>query len=146
MRTPTEEAIEKVKNTYPPMGQGGLVTFAKDAVFACHAHLTARAWGRNAYRYSMSIPPATHGQDQFYYLYSGPSSSPAEYPEIARKLQKYFGNFVLDGTPGGRCFDDPQDGSNVTVPKASLPYGTNSTWMNITSNGTRQGVVTCYWN
>ena len=135
MRTPTEETIEKVKNTYPSIGQGGFVTFAKDAVFACHAYLTAKTWARNAYRCSMSIPPATHGQDQFYYLYLGPLASPAEYPEIARKLQKYFRNFIWDGAPGGGCFDDIQDGSDVTIPKAWLPYATNASWMNITSQG-----------
>jgi Carboxylesterase family len=136
MRTPTTKTIEKVRNVYPPIGKGGFNTFAKDAVFACQAHLTAKAWGRNAYRYSMSIPPATHGEDQFYYLFVNGLWSPVEYPRIARKLQKYFRNFILDGAPGGGCcFDDVEDGSNVSIPKAWLPYGRNETWMNITADG-----------
>jgi Carboxylesterase family len=120
---------------YPSISEGGFDTFAKDAVFACHAHLTAKTWGRNAYRYSMSIPPATHGQDQFYYLYTDYLASLVKYPKTARKLQKYFRNFILDGAPGGGCFDDVEDGSNVTISKPWLPYGQRGNWMNITAAG-----------
>jgi hypothetical protein len=135
MRTPTDETIEKVRSIYPPIGQGGFDVLGQDILFGCHAQITAQAWGRNAYRYSMSIPPAFHGQDQFYYLYTDPMLTPVEKVGIAKKLQKYFRNFILDGTPGGGCFDDANDGSNVTIPKAWLPYSRDMTWMNITADG-----------
>ena len=95
MRTPTDATVDKVKKTYPPIGQGGFDTFAKDAVFACHAQLTANAWRRNAYRYSMSIPPATHGQDQFYYLYLDSPFSPARIPSARKKAAKVLPEFHL---------------------------------------------------
>ena len=135
MRIPTDATVDKVKKTYPPIGQGGFDTFAKDAVFACHAQLTANAWRRNAYRYSMSIPPATHGQDQFYYLYLNSPFSPAKYSVLAKKLQKYFRSFILDGAPGGGCFDDGNDGANVSIPEPWRAYGMKSEWMNITADG-----------
>ena len=90
--------------------------------------------GPHGYRYSMSIPPGTPGQDQFYYLFQRSPLSPLEYSTIARELQKYFRNFISDGSPGGDCFDDAYDGSNVTIPKPRLPYGRNSTWMNISTD------------
>ena len=74
----------------------------------------------------MSIPPATHGLDQFYYLYVNRWWTPVQYPTIAKKLQKYFRNFVFDGAPGGG--DD--DGKDVTIPVPWPLYGRDATWMN----------------
>jgi carboxylesterase type B len=34
-----------------------------DVIFACNAYNLARAYANKAYRYIMSIPPATHAQD-----------------------------------------------------------------------------------
>jgi hypothetical protein len=134
MRTPTTEIIEKVEKVYPS-GDNDFTTFAKDAVIACHAQLTAKTWGRNAYRHSMSIPPATHGQDQFYYLFVNGFLSLAEHPMIARKLQEYFRTFILDGAPGGGPVDDEADGSDVTIPKPWMEYGKKGKRMNITADG-----------
>jgi hypothetical protein len=46
----------------------------------------AEMWGDEAYRYIMSIPPATHGQDQFYYLSDDSNPLTVEYPAIAKQL------------------------------------------------------------
>ena len=135
MRSPTDNAIARIKATYSNATGDAWDTFNKDAIFACHAHLTAKAYAGNSYRYEMSIPPASHGQDQFYYLYVDGWAEPAEFPQIAKRMQKYFRNFVLHGETGDQ---KPNREGEVLIPTIWPPYGEGQVWMNIT-NTTHSG-------
>ncbi|KIX00728.1 uncharacterized protein Z518_09793 [Rhinocladiella mackenziei CBS 650.93] len=137
MTSPTQETIMTVNATWSNLTGLALDTFAQDAIYACHAFWIAQTWGVNAYRYSMSIPPANHGQDQFYYFHmegaaatAGPKAS-----QIARRMQKYFRTFILEGRiGGGECAGQNETG--VAVPTHWPSYGMElERWMNITEDG-----------
>lgn len=126
MATPTQSAIDAVSSIYPSNLTVAFNLFSGDVTFACHAYWTAAAFGSHAYRYSMSIPPATHGQDQFYYLYNGPADDAVvAYPNVALELQSRFRTFLFEGRTGG-------DGCHTTHWPA---YGRGGRWMNITTDG-----------
>ena len=71
-----------------------------------------------------------------------------------QKASEVFSKLWLGRSPGGGCFDDAYDTSNVTIPKPWLLYGRNSTWMNTTTyefvpvmgNRNRPDAVTCNWS
>ena len=128
MRTPTNNTISQISQTYSQNLTVAFNEFAGDAVFKCHSYFLASAFRSHAYKYYMSVPPATHGQDQFYYWYTSGAPSAVTEPDVARGLQQYFRNFVLDGKMGG-----PDCGNNATVHWPA--YGKDSRWMNITSDG-----------
>lgn len=137
MTSPTAETISTVNRTWSNATGLALDTFAQDAIYACHAFSTAQTWGSNAYRYSMSIPPANHGQDQFYYFHTGgpAATTGVTEPEIARSMQQYFRSFILQGRAGGgRCTRDV-GGEGVATPRHWPAYGGLERWMNITENG-----------
>lgn len=128
MATPTQDTIEKVTALYPSNLTDAFSMFAGDVVFKCHSYFLADAFRGDVYRYEMSIPPATHGQDQFYYFYGNATSDLAvEYPEVALAMQAYFRSVILDEYAGG---------STCQVNRPHWPtYGDRQRWMNITSEG-----------
>jgi hypothetical protein len=132
MASPSDAALNRSQAIYGANVTEGSTFFNKDAIYACHAYFTAAAFrnasATSAYRYSMSIPPATHGQDQFYYFYTGTiANSPVAEPDIAKGMQEYFRQFILEGRMGGGgC-----DGEAVHWPA----YGAGERWMNITTDG-----------
>ncbi|EPS43555.1 hypothetical protein H072_2396 [Dactylellina haptotyla CBS 200.50] len=137
MSNPTARTIEIANATWPNTTGLALQTFAQDAIYACHAWRTAKVWGSNAYRYSMSIPPATHGQDQFYYLYVNGTyeQTSVEYPKVARQLQAYFRRFILQGYAGGgeeSCGDNEK--IMTATPQHWPAYGNMQRWVNITND------------
>lgn len=103
MRTPTPSAVKAVQSLYPTNQSDAFDLFAQDVIYACHVYNTAKIWGSNAYRYSMSIPPANHGQDQFYYFYAGGpvEATGVEFPNAATTMEEYFREFIFDGRTGG---------------------------------------------
>lgn len=126
MKNVTEDTIFKVSKAYPSNLTIAFNQFGGDAVFVCHAYLTARAFGTDAWRYRMTIPPGTHGQDQLYYLYTGMvENGLVEFPEIAMELQDYFRTFIFEGGTGGDGCKRPHWPS----------FGIGQRWMNITSDG-----------
>ncbi|KAK6543385.1 hypothetical protein TWF694_000133 [Orbilia ellipsospora] len=141
MTNPSAKTISIVNTTWPNTTGLALQTFAQDAIYACHAWRTAKVWGPNAYRYSMSIPPATHGQDQFYYLYVNGTyeETSVEYPNIARQLQGYFRRFILQSYTGGGepACEAKANGKTPTptpTPQHWPAYGSMGRWMNVTND------------
>lgn len=132
MTSPTSAALNLTKSLYGSNLTAGSTLFNKDAIYACHAYFTAAAFRNasvtSAFRYSMSIPPATHGQDQFYYFFVSHESANAlvEEPDVARAMQRYIRNFIFErNMSGGGC-----DGG-MHWPA----YGREGRWMNITMGG-----------
>lgn len=128
MKTPTASTIQRVMLAYPGDFETASNSFAGDAVFKCHGYFMARGFGNNAYRYEMSIPPAQHGQDQYYYWYgngTSPTDPAVRSPTVAFQMQDYIRSLVLDNYPGGGGCDRPHWPS----------YGDAGRWMNITANG-----------
>ena len=80
----------------------------------------------------MSISPATHGQDQFYYFFVDEEAAgmSVSEPDVARTMQEYFRSFIFEGRMGGGGCDG--DG-NVTTHWPA--YGREERWMNITTEG-----------
>ncbi|KAL2362818.1 hypothetical protein RJZ56_004289 [Blastomyces dermatitidis] len=62
--------------------------------FACNAYFNAKAYKNKAQRYAMTIPPATHGLDQTYFLFNSNASTPATDIAAAREFQEYVRRFV----------------------------------------------------
>lgn len=105
MQTPTVHTIAEIAARYPeePVNpEQRFNDFGTDVGFACHSRVLSKTFGNNAYRYVMSIPPATHGLDQMHYFYvgDGPESPPINVT-IARQFQQYLRNFVVHGNPSG---------------------------------------------
>ncbi|CAM1506186.1 Fc.00g058270.m01.CDS01 [Cosmosporella sp. VM-42] len=65
-----------------------------DILFACNAYNFARAFPFRAYRYIMSIPPATHGFDLFFYFYVDQDLTPVPDPTLAYEFQRRLLQFV----------------------------------------------------
>ncbi|KAA8647978.1 hypothetical protein EYZ11_005668 [Aspergillus tanneri] len=83
---------------YPPstpqkLGWDWLTSVA----YACLAKGTAEAYGERAFRYVMTIPPATHGQDLSYLFYGTEKSPAVANATIARTLEHYVLNFLHHG-------------------------------------------------
>ncbi|KAF3923563.1 Cholinesterase [Dactylellina cionopaga] len=131
MTNPTPEVIKIANATWPNITGVALDTFAQDAIYACHAYWTAKTWGSNAYRYSMSIPPAFHGQDQFYYFYVNGTyeQTSVEFPNIARQMETYFRRFILESYIGGgeQVCKDKDDGKSDKS-KTITPTPTPQHW------------------
>lgn len=132
MKTPSAETISQVEAMYPNTTGDAFDIFSKDGDYACHAYQVAKTFGSNAYRYSMSISPATHGQDQFYYFFEDVPNTPVSDKQIARRLQVYFRRFILQSSLGGGECDD---GGVLTTPKHWPSYSSSQRWMNITEDG-----------
>ena len=136
MTSPTPEAVELAQQVFGSNLTTGAIAFNKAAIYACHAYFTAAAFrnasSTSAYKYEMSIPPATHGQDQFYYFFVSEETAGESVgePEVARRMQQYFRNFVFDGRMGGGACDGS---GNVTTHWPA--YGREERWMNITADG-----------
>ncbi|EEQ91331.2 carboxylesterase [Blastomyces dermatitidis ER-3] len=62
--------------------------------FACNAYFNAKAYKNKAQGYAMTIPPATHGLDQTYFLFNSNASTPATDIAAAREFQEYVRRFV----------------------------------------------------
>ena len=60
----TIELIQSLYEYPPDMPERLAWDFTTDMVFACNAYNAAKAYSCDAQRYTMSIPPATHGLDQ----------------------------------------------------------------------------------
>lgn len=130
MKTPTQDTIARVSALYPQNLTDAFNLFAGDVVFKCHSYFMATTFERNAYKYYMSIPPAMHGQDQFYYLYGNTTADGAvDYPEVALQMQAYFRSLILNEIAGGR-FRDCND-SRPHWPG----FGSYGRWMNISTEG-----------
>ena len=114
MQTPTSKTLSEVAARYPPNPQdpgSPFNNFATDIGFACYSRTLSKAWKENAYRYVMSLPPATHALDQGYYFYIDDILTPGQIDvHIARQFQRYLRNFILYGNPSGKCENDhPKD-------------------------------------
>jgi hypothetical protein len=135
MTSPTPAALDLAETLYGSNITEGSILFNTDAIYACHSYFTAAAFrnvsSTSAYRYTMSIPPATHGQDQFYYWFVSEETAAGSVtePGVATGLQEYFRNFILEGRMGGG--GDCEGNASVHWPA----YGKGERWMNITSDG-----------
>lgn len=117
-RTPSESTIETIKNLYDRPGNessSNLQTpagdFYDDVIHSCHSYFTAAYWPETAlddasgddgqtevYRYEVSVPPAAHGDDLFYYFYDPliVEFSGMDIPEdVALEFQDYMRRFIL---------------------------------------------------
>lgn len=110
IQTPTSKTLSEVAARYPanPSNPGSpFNNFATDIGFACYSQTLSEAWKEDAYRYVMSIPPATHALDQAYYFFVDDVLTPGPVDvHIARQFQRYLPDFVLYGNPNGKCEDD----------------------------------------
>lgn len=130
MATPTPDTVSQLSALYPQNLTDAFNLLNGDVVFKCHSYFLASAFGTNAYKYYMSIPPATHGQDQFYYFYGNTTADGAvEFPDVALQMQSYFRNFILDNYPGGQPGDCPGNQPHWSS------FGATARWMNITADG-----------
>ena len=130
MKTPTQDTISRVSSLYPQNFTEAADLFAGDVVFKCHSYFLASAFTSNAYKYYMSIPPATHGQDQIYYFHdlSAPSAA-VEFPRVAQQLQEYFKSMIVNGYTGGSS-NSCDDGRPYWPSFSSM-----GRWMNISNDG-----------
>jgi carboxylesterase type B len=112
MQTPTSQTLSEVAARYPPSPHdpgSPFNNFAIDIGFACYSRTLSKAWKENAYRYVMSLPPATHALAQGYYFYVDDILTPGQIDvNIARQFQRYLRNFILFGNPNDEM-DHPQD-------------------------------------
>ena len=123
-RTPSNATIETIRKLYDtptpvdPLLQTPFGDFYDEAIFSCHSYSTAKYWPSNpsdgscstcsqteTYRYEMSIPPATHGQDILYYFYTSafadmedvaleiPGANVVE--DVALEFQKHLRRFIM---------------------------------------------------
>jgi carboxylesterase type B len=127
MQTPTFNTVEAVASRYPP-NSAGFNDFFTDLEFACHAQMLAKTFKENAYRYVMSIPPATHELDQSYYFYIDNVTTPGDVDvQLARRFQAYLRDFVLWGDQDGQKDGNIRDGM--------WPEYDEGTIFNITKDG-----------
>lgn len=113
--------------------------FSGDIIFRCHAEIAAKMYSElgpqsgywkgssfssSAYRYEVSIQPALHGQDLYYYFYNEAIAAglPTLNAEVARKFQHYLRRFIL-----GQDLEDWLEYSSTGL--------NNPSWMNVTSEG-----------
>jgi len=105
MQTPTAQTIDAVAARYPtdPANPGQkFIDFGTDVGFACNSRTLSKTFGDKAYRYVMSVPPATHGMDQAYYFYVDNVTTPGVVDVgMARQFQRYLRRFIVDGDPNG---------------------------------------------
>ena len=130
MKTPTNETITRVSQAYPSNLPVAFDLFGGDVNFRCHAHATAQAFKSDAYKYIMTVPPGSHGQDQYYYLYTGTIPNPlVTKPDAALELQEYFRRFIWEGRMGGGEWVGNRTRTHWPA------CGSGQRWMNISSEG-----------
>ncbi|KAK2806228.1 hypothetical protein FQN50_005953 [Emmonsiellopsis sp. PD_5] len=96
-----DATVERIKSLYECSDnepQQLAREFRSDTEFNCNAYNIAEAYKYRAKHYFMSIPPATHGQDGFYYFYNNNSNSnpstPMKNAQLARELEEYFRRLI----------------------------------------------------
>jgi carboxylesterase type B len=135
MQTPTNETVQEVAARYPEdlaNPDQHFNDFGTDFGFACHSQVLSAAFKDNAYRYVMSISPATHQLDQWYYFYINNDTAPTTVEvDIARRFQAYLRDFIVGGDP-----NVPSQGPKPGLSDGNWPvYGSNASIFNITSDG-----------
>jgi carboxylesterase type B len=140
MQTPTTKTIAEVAARYPEDPQNPASrfnNFATDVGFACYSQVLSKTFGENAYRYVMSLPPATHELDQQYYFYINEVATPGDIDvKIARQFQQYLRNFIVYGNPNGPVDSHDKRGTRVTLD--SSPQDTSS-------EHNKGGIGASYW-
>lgn len=144
-RTPSESTIERIRNLYErPTNESSsslqtpLGEFYDDIIHSCHTYFTATYWPETGsgdtngddertevYQYEVSVLPAAHGEDLFYYFYD---PIIAEFLEmdipkgVALELQDYMRRFIL-----GKDMGD--------WPEYHSKRSKGPTWINLTASG-----------
>ncbi|KAK5064979.1 hypothetical protein LTR84_000814 [Exophiala bonariae] len=98
----TNEIISTIQSLYqwPDAAPEQLAwQWTADAVFACHSLALAKAANTSTRRYIMSIPPAYHGLDLFYYFFTDEETTPVKDVGIAQSLQTLLWKFLYQVEP-----------------------------------------------
>lgn len=109
--TVTDKALQHITGVlYPEEGVDRTMTMISDLGMKCHTDYLRRAYDHQTYGYEFLIPPAFHGGDFGFYMYSGAEpedleGDAASTAQRARTLQRYMANFVKKGDPNGPGLD-----------------------------------------
>lgn len=107
-----QEALEHItRDLYPEEGVDRTMAVISDLGMKCNTDYLRRAYDGQTYGYEFLVPPAFHGGDFPFYMYSGPEpedleGDAAEAAAVARTLQRYIANFVKEGDPNGPGLDE----------------------------------------
>jgi carboxylesterase type B len=137
MKTPTKKVIDEIVARYPadPTNPAApFNNFGTDISFGCCSQKLSKTFQDKAYRYVMSIPPATHALDQDYYFYINNETTPVSIDvPLARRFQRYLRNFIVHGDPNGA--NGLREGTDDFVTGRWPKYGSEEMIFNITSKG-----------
>ena len=147
-RTPSSSTVDVISSLYandsdlaPATSElAGQTVFDKmygDIIYECHSYMAARRYAKNgpgrcpsagdgfeAYRYDMSIPPALHANDMYYYFYSSlvAKLKPTTVKKTALQFQDYIRRFILGQSMG-------------SWPEYTANGLASPTWVNVTAEG-----------
>ena len=122
----TAAEIKYINQTlYPPPSSGThgsyttqnerLSLLDADVYNLCWTVLLAGTYTPRAWNYIFSVPPAYHAQDLAYTFYNGAPNQHDVNVTVAKTLQKYIVNFVVNGDPnGGHSMRIPNWGVSLT--------------------------------
>lgn len=135
--TARQQALDHITDDlWPGEGVDRTVAMISDLGMKCNTDYLRRAYNGQTYGYEFLLPPAFHGGDFRFYMYSGPEpedleGDAAETARVARILQRYIANFIKKGDPNGPGLDEfPIAGSSsqrLAITSSGLQIGSDAT-------------------